>query len=76
MRETNERDKWERQKNRLVGRCGQCAWWWEKVALPGLEPGMTESKSGVLPLHHRALVKRVVVGALALSLKGGSLGSC
>ena len=26
------------------------------VGLPGLEPGMTESKSGVLPLHHRALI--------------------
>ena len=23
------------------------------VGLPGLEPGMTESKSGVLPLHYR-----------------------
>ena len=24
------------------------------AALPGLEPGTTESKSGVLPLHYRA----------------------
>lgn len=24
------------------------------VALPGLEPGISESKSGVLPLHHKA----------------------
>ena len=25
------------------------------VGLPGLEPGMTESKSGVLPLHYRPI---------------------
>lgn len=25
-----------------------------EIDLPGLEPGMTESKSGVLPLHHRS----------------------
>lgn len=40
---------------------------WEKVASLGLEPRITESKSGVLPLHYEAFAEPSGCGARKLN---------